>query len=100
MSCRNGVEGAWANQYGFNLSAHEFIDFISANYLNSTHPDVIFVQKLLLVKHHPDGRDILLGNRLKRIHRGVVEVQELLDDEVAQVVQQGFGLRCEVVNQS
>ncbi len=88
------VDGAWANQYGFNLSAQEFIDFMPANYLNSTHPDAIFVQKLLLVKHHPDGRDILLGNRLKRIHRGVVEVQELSDDDVAQVMQQRFGLPC------
>ena len=87
------VDDAWANQYGFNLSAQEFIDFMPANYLNSTHPDAIFVQKLLLVKHRPDGRDILLGNRLKRVHLGTVEVQELSDDEVADVMKQRFGLQ-------
>jgi N-hydroxyarylamine O-acetyltransferase len=86
------VDDAWANQYGFNLSPQEFIDFMPANYLNSTHPDAIFVQKLLLVKHHADGRDILLGNRLKRVHCGTVEVQELSDDEVADVMRERFGL--------
>jgi N-hydroxyarylamine O-acetyltransferase len=86
------VDDAWANQYCFNLSPQEFIDFMPANYLNSTHPDAIFVQKLLLVKHHADGRDILLGNRLKRVHCGTVEVQELSDDEVADVMRERFGL--------
>ncbi len=86
------VDDAWANQYGFNLSPQEFIDFMPANYLNSTHPDAIFVQKLLLVKHHADGRDILLGNRLKRVHCGRVEVQELSDDDVADVMRERFGL--------
>lgn len=87
------VDGAWANQYGFNLSPQAFIDFMPANYLNSTHPDAIFVQKRLLVKHHADGRDILLGNRLKRIHRGTVEVQELSDDDVVAVMRERFGLQ-------
>jgi len=34
-------------QYGFDLSPQEWIDFMPANYLNSTHPDAIFAQKLL-----------------------------------------------------
>lgn len=59
------VDGEWVNQYGFDLHAQEWIDFMPANYLNSTHPDTIFVQKLLVVKHNPLGRKILLDNRLK-----------------------------------
>ncbi len=39
------VEGEWARQYGFDLTPQEWIDFVPANYLNSTHPDAIFVQK-------------------------------------------------------
>ena len=39
------VEGEWARQYGFDLTPQEWIDFVPANYLNSTHPEAIFVQK-------------------------------------------------------
>jgi len=45
------VDGVWANQYAFNLCPQDWIDFVPANYLNSTHPDAIFVQKLLVVLH-------------------------------------------------
>ena len=41
------VEGEWARQYGFDLTPQEWIDFVPANYLNSTHPDAIFVQKTI-----------------------------------------------------
>ncbi|QZN97972.1 arylamine N-acetyltransferase [Symbiopectobacterium purcellii] len=61
------VEGEWANQYGFDLTPQEWIDFVPANYLNSTHPDAIFVQKLLIVQHHAEGRLILLGDTLKTV---------------------------------
>jgi hypothetical protein len=61
------VEGEWARQYGFDLTPQEWIDFVPANYLNSTHPDAIFVQKLVVVQHRPEGREILLGDMLKTI---------------------------------
>ena len=35
------------------ICPREWIDFVPANYLNSTHPDAIFVQKLLIVQHAP-----------------------------------------------
>lgn len=86
------VDGEWANQYGFNLSPHEFIDFMPANYLNSTHPDAIFVQKLLVVKHHPQGRDILLGNRLKSIQQNETTITVLEDDQIDAMLKTRFGL--------
>lgn len=86
------VEGEWANQYGFDLSPQEWIDFVPANYLNSTHPDAIFVQKLLVVQHRPEGRLILLGDVLKTVTEGGVEKQQLTENDVADVLEHRFGL--------
>lgn len=86
------VEGDWVNQYGFDLYAHEWIDFFPANFLNSRHPETIFVQKLLIVKHSEEGRKILLGNRLKVISKGVATVSELSDAEVVELLKTDFGL--------
>lgn len=86
------VEGEWASQYGFDLSPQEWIDFVPANYLNATHPDAIFVQKLLIIQHRPEGRLILLGNMLKSITASGVEQQQLAQDEIASVVKNRFGL--------
>jgi N-hydroxyarylamine O-acetyltransferase len=86
------VDGEWANQYGFDLYPHEWIDFYPANFLNSKHPDAIFVQKLLIVKHNPKGRKILLGNRLKIIEKGIAEFKDLSDEQVDDILQTEFGL--------
>jgi N-hydroxyarylamine O-acetyltransferase len=86
------VEGEWCNQYGFDLSPQAWIDFAPANYLNATHPDAIFVQKLLIVQHLPEGRMILLGNTLKTVTANGVEKQHLTDNEVADLLKNRFGL--------
>ena len=86
------VDGDWVNQYGFDLYPHEWIDFSLANYFNSTHPDAIFVQKLLVVKHNPAGRHILFGNRLKIIAKGITTVRDLSDSEVKELLQVELGL--------
>lgn len=65
LKAMNG--GEWANQYAFDLYPQEWIDFTPANYLNSTHPDAIFVQKLLVMIQTPAGRKILLGDQFKTI---------------------------------
>jgi len=86
------VEGEWCNQYGFDLTPQEWIDFVPANYLNSTHPDAIFVQKLLVVQHRPEGRLILLGDILKTITASGVEKRQLAEDSIADVLQNRFSL--------
>jgi N-hydroxyarylamine O-acetyltransferase len=86
------VEGEWCNQYGFDLSPQEWIDFAPANYLNSTHPDAIFVQKLLILQHRPEGRVILLGDMLKTVTASGVEKQRVEEEEIAAVLQSHFGL--------
>ncbi|MFD2755300.1 arylamine N-acetyltransferase family protein [Comamonas terrae] len=86
------VEGQWANQYAFDLSPQEWIDFVPANYLNSTHPEAIFVQKLLVVLHHSTGRAILLDDMLKTVTNGQVEKRQLAREEIGEVLASLFGL--------
>lgn len=86
------ADGEWANQFEFNLSPQEWIDFVPANYLNSTHPDAIFVQKLLVVLHNPQGRNILFGNMLMTIEHGVKNNSTVAQDELASVLSDSFGL--------
>jgi len=87
------VDGDWAYQYAFDLSHQEWIDFAPANYLNSTHPDAIFVQKLLVIQHHPEGRTILLGDMLKTITADGVEKQRLTREKILYDLENRFNLR-------
>lgn len=86
------IEGEWANQYAFDLSSQEWIDFAPANYLTSTHPDAIFVQKLVVVLHNPKGRDILFGDMLKTVVEGRVEKQMIRPEDKASVLYERFQL--------
>ena len=86
------VGGEWVDQYGFDLSPQEWIDFMPANYLNSTHPEAIFVQKLLVVRHTPAGRAILFGDTLKTVSHGEVSQRTLAAQERDQVLASVFGL--------
>jgi len=87
------VEGEWVNQFGFDLYPHELLDFIPANYFNSRNPDTVFVQKLLVVKHNPRGRKILVENRLKTIENGVVSIKDFHPEEIPALLQQEFGIQ-------
>jgi len=86
------VDGVWIKQYAFNLSPQLWVDFMPANYVNSTHPEAIFVQKRVLIKHSSEGRDILLGNRYKQIRAtGVVEY-EVEESQATDLIIDVFGL--------
>lgn len=86
------MNGEWVKQFAFDLSPQEWIDFMPANYLNSTHPEAIFVQKLLVVRHAPDGRAILLGDTLKTVKAGEVRVESLAAEDLDAVLVDIFGL--------
>ena len=86
------VDGQWANQYGFDLHPQEWIDFAPANYLNSTHPEAIFVQKRLVVLHTPQGRKILLGDSLKRIENGVTRQHSVPAEQADRLLVEEFAL--------
>ncbi|HAT31664.1 MAG TPA: acetyltransferase [Janthinobacterium sp.] len=87
------VEGEWGNQYGFDLSPQEWIDFVPANYLNSTHPDAIFVQKLVIVLHRAEGRSIFVGDTLKTVSGAGVEKRVVAPEERAAMLSEVFGLK-------
>ena len=86
------VQGAWLAQFGFDLWPQELLDFAPANYLNSTHPDTIFVQKMLVVLHQAQGRQILLGDTLKTYHAGELTEEKIPAEQLAAVLKERFGL--------
>ncbi len=90
---RASVDGDWANQYSFDLSHHEWIDFMPANWLTSTYPESLFVQKLVVMKQTPDGRAILFGDRLKIVDKGQITVREVAKKEIPKVLSEAFGLK-------
>jgi N-hydroxyarylamine O-acetyltransferase len=86
------VEGIWANQYGFDLTAQEWVDFDPANYLNSTHPDAVFVKSLLVIGHSQRGRTVLFGNSLKTVVDGAVTKRVVEPNEIDTLLHTTFGL--------
>ena len=86
------VDGAWKNLYEFNLSPQEWVDFEPANYLNSTHPDSIFVRSLMVVRQSPTGKEVLLGDRFKSVSEGNSEEHRVRQEEIPALLQQKFSL--------
>jgi len=86
------VNEQWSNQFGFDLHPAQWIDFLPANYLNSTHPDTIFVQKRLLIRQTAEGRYLLLGNELKTTRAGLTTVTEVADPQLPGLLADVFGL--------
>ncbi len=90
------VDGEWSNQYGFDLWPQQWIDFVPANHLNATHPEALFVQKLVVVLHAPDGRRILFGNQFKQVRGTEVTTRTVPDEEVGEVLRNAFGLSVDI----
>jgi len=86
------VDGEWINQFGFDLYPHELLDFMPANYYNSSSPDAIFVKQLLIVKYNSLGRKTLSGNRLKVIENGESTVTEYAPEDIPALLKNEFGL--------
>ena len=86
------IEGAWADQFGFDLTPHEWVDFAPANHFCSTHPDAIFVKKLLVILYNPKGRDILFGDTLKSVKEGRSEKCVIRPEEREEILRNRFGL--------
>ena len=86
------VDGKWADQYAFDLSPQEWIDFAPANYFSSTHPDALFVKKLVVVLQNPKGRATLFGDTLKTVTEGRVEKQMIRPEQKEAILRSRFGL--------
>ncbi|NTS78547.1 arylamine N-acetyltransferase [Catenovulum sp. SM1970] len=79
------VKNEWVSQFAFSDIEQEWIDFMPVNYLNSTHPETIFVKSLLLIRYTENGRIILLDDKLKTYDKGQVteeQICELSKDKV------------------
>ena len=83
-------EGQWKAQYAFDLSPRLWIDFMPANYFNSSHPDSLFVQKLFLVIYTDGGRKVLFGDKLKCVEHAQVTQRHIPSDELQQVIAKEF----------
>lgn len=87
------IDEAWVSQYAFDVHPWEWIDFVPANYLNSTHPDSIFVQKRLLIIQDVTGRTILLDNNLKTFQSGTEKTNiQLREDQIQDAIKDNFNL--------
>jgi len=86
------VDGEWINQYGFDLSTWQWVDFAPANYMNSTHPEAIFVKQYVVVLHNPQGRKILSGDLFKNVVRGESEKHQISAQERPAILAEHFGL--------
>lgn len=92
---RARVDGDWANQYSFDLAHHEWVDFMPANWLNSTHPETLFTRHRVVMRQTPEGRVILFDNRLKTIAHGTTTTRHVADDELPALLAETFGLTAE-----
>ena len=86
------VEGEWVNQYEFDLYPQEWIDFVPANHLNSTHPDTIFVKKLIVVLQNPTGKVVLMGDTLKTVSNGITTKEFVSPENRSAILSTHFGL--------
>lgn len=84
--------GGWKDRYSFDLCAQEWIDFIPVNWLNSTHPDSIFVQRPIVVQHTETGCKILDGDRLKIVTDGRIHESRIAPEEFDAVLSGEFRL--------
>jgi N-hydroxyarylamine O-acetyltransferase len=86
------MHGQWAAQYAFDLQPQEWLDFAPANFLNSKHPEAIFVKQLLVILQTQEGRKILSDRVLKNWVNGRFSERMLEPQEVAAVLHEEFGL--------
>ena len=86
------VEGEWVDQYEFDLYPQEWIDFVPANHLNSTHPDTIFVKKLIVVLQNKTGKVVLMGDTLKTVSNGITTKEFVSPENRSAILSTHFGL--------
>ncbi len=87
------VEGEWIKQHGFNLTPMEWLDFMPANWFNSTHPDAVFTQKPLILLFTPTGKRVLFGDSFKQTEQGKTTVQSVSPEQQADILAEYFHLK-------
>ncbi|MBP2158748.1 MULTISPECIES: arylamine N-acetyltransferase [Asticcacaulis] len=82
----------WDNLYSFNLDRFELVDFVPANWFNSTSPDAIFTQTTLLMRHTDDGRILLVDDYLRVYAGGEVIERTVAAEDLPVVIEDLFGI--------
>lgn len=86
------IGGQWTPQFSFSPVAQEWLDFAPVNYMNSTHPEAIFVKQLLVILQTPEGRKILSGAVLKKWIDGHLTEQQVNHSDLPAVLRYEFGI--------
>jgi N-hydroxyarylamine O-acetyltransferase len=90
------LAGEWRPITDLNLAAQHDVDFVSANWFTSTHPDSQFRQHLIVSRIAADARLGLLDNRLViRRHGAPAEMRVLTAEGLAASLERDFGLPVE-----
>lgn len=89
-----GADG-WSDLYGFDLSDQDWIDFMPANHFSATHPNSLFVQKLLVTRLTDTGRIVLFDGQFKVRDRAGTTARPVEPDETASILRDMFGLDVE-----
>lgn len=89
-------KGGWKRLYCFDLNAVHPADIALSNHWSCSHPESLFTQGPLAVKHMEGGRNVLVGGRIGS-HRGErVKTQVLADlDSLRKQLEQDFDLTLE-----
>lgn len=93
------VGGEWQRQYGFNLSEFEWLDFMPANYFNSTHPNSFFVQNLVLLIKTENGRKSLFGTTYKVLENAVFSEEQVDTNNMSDVLVEEFFIPSDTVEE-
>lgn len=87
------VKGEWVNQFGFDIYPMEWVDFVPANFFNSTSPDAVFVQRYLVMLQTAEGRKLLSGDQLKLMTAAGEVVTQVDADTLDEILWREFKLK-------
>jgi N-hydroxyarylamine O-acetyltransferase len=91
-----GVDGEWADLYGFIPRPVPPVDIEISNWFTATHPQSMFVQGLLIASQAPDGSRRALSDwgelRLTVQRPGESSATPLARAEIPEVLERHFGL--------
>ncbi|NTW73881.1 MAG: arylamine N-acetyltransferase [Chlorobiaceae bacterium] len=89
---QSSTDGAWKNLYEFALHPQEWVDFEPANFLNSRHPDSIFVRSLMVVRQTGTGKEVLTSYSYKSVSEGGTTERKIVPEEIHALLEEKFGL--------
>jgi len=90
---QHDLAGSWHDLYEFTLEQYRPEDYIVANYYSSHSPDSLFVRHVICTKPTPQGRVMLLDQKLKiRTKDGTQQVAVAHPDDIRALLKAHFGI--------